>query len=33
MVEISDRVRKQAGLGDGVADEFTAADDEPIDID
>jgi recombination protein RecA len=33
MVEISDRVRKQAGLGDGVVDEFTAADDEPIDID
>jgi recombination protein RecA len=33
MVEISDRVRKQAGLGDGVGDEFTAADDEPIDID
>jgi recombination protein RecA len=33
MVEISERVRKQAGLGDGVGDEFTAADDEPIDID
>ena len=35
MVEISERVRQQAGLGDStdVAEAFTAADDEPIAID
>jgi recombination protein RecA len=31
MMEISDRVRKQAGLGDGV-DEFSVADEAPIDL-
>ncbi len=32
MMEIADRVRKQAGIGDEV-EAFTEADDEPIDID
>jgi recombination protein RecA len=38
MMEISDRVRKQAGIGEGAADEvvvadrFTAADDQPITV-
>jgi hypothetical protein len=33
MVEISERVRKQAGLDGAADDEFTDADDAPIDID
>jgi recombination protein RecA len=37
MVEISERVRQQAGIGTDVdataADDFTAADDEPIELD
>jgi hypothetical protein len=36
MMEISDRVRKQAGIGEGddeaEAEEFTDADDAPINI-
>ena len=33
MVEISEKVKVQAGIGDVEAEEFSAADDEPIDID
>jgi recombination protein RecA len=33
MVEISEKVKVQAGIGDVEADEFSAADDAPIDID
>jgi recombination protein RecA len=33
MVEISERLRSQAGIGDGVAEEFAEADNEPISLD
>jgi recombination protein RecA len=33
MMEISERIRKQAGLDGAGDDEFTEADDKPIDID
>jgi recombination protein RecA len=33
MVEISERLRSQAGIGEGVAEEFAEADNEPISLD